>query len=151
VTPQDPYNFETCWQLMRDLNYPPEQRLYGLYHEKDRAWASAHIMIDREGVPYRLVPLDIVAWHAGESEWNGVTNLNTCSIGIENIGMHGQPYTDAQYRTNARICRALLDQYGLSHEAIVGHEQIALPRGRKDDPGPSFDWGLLRQYIDEAA
>lgn len=44
---------------------------------------SAHIVIDRNGKIHQLMPLNKQAWHAGKSNYNGRTNLNRYSIGIE--------------------------------------------------------------------
>jgi N-acetylmuramoyl-L-alanine amidase len=48
-----------------------------------KAKASAHIIIGKDGTVNQLVPLNLVAWHAGESEWKGLTHCNSRSIGIE--------------------------------------------------------------------
>jgi len=45
--------------------------------------ASAHVVIGRDGAIYQLVGFDRIAWHAGESSWNGRSGLNHYSIGIE--------------------------------------------------------------------
>jgi N-acetylmuramoyl-L-alanine amidase len=45
--------------------------------------ASAHLVIARDGSITQMVPFDRVAWHAGKSEWKGVSGLNSHSIGIE--------------------------------------------------------------------
>ena len=45
--------------------------------------ASAHLIIGRSGETRQLVPFNRVAWHAGRSEWKGLTGLNSYSIGIE--------------------------------------------------------------------
>ena len=45
--------------------------------------ASAHLVIGRLGEIYQLVPFDTIAWHAGESAWNGRVGMNRYSIGIE--------------------------------------------------------------------
>lgn len=47
------------------------------------AQASAHLVIGRDGGITQLVPFNIVAWHAGKSEWQGIVGLNSHSIGIE--------------------------------------------------------------------
>lgn len=47
------------------------------------ARASAHLVIGRDGTVTQLVPFDTVAWHAGASQWDGLTGLNQYSIGIE--------------------------------------------------------------------
>lgn len=47
------------------------------------AQASAHLVIARSGVITQLVPFNKVAWHAGQSRWQGLSGLNQHSIGIE--------------------------------------------------------------------
>ena len=44
---------------------------------------SAHYTIDEDGTVYAHVPEARRAWHAGESCWAGVTDINAHSIGIE--------------------------------------------------------------------
>ncbi len=48
-----------------------------------QAKASAHLIIDREGTITQFAPFNIITWHAGESEWNGLIGLNKFAIGIE--------------------------------------------------------------------
>jgi N-acetylmuramoyl-L-alanine amidase len=48
-----------------------------------KAKASAHVVIGRDGSVTQLVPFDRIAWHAGESSWEGLKGLNNYSIGIE--------------------------------------------------------------------
>lgn len=48
-----------------------------------KAKASAHLLIDRDGGITQFAPFNIVTWHAGKSQWKGLTGLNKCSIGIE--------------------------------------------------------------------
>jgi N-acetylmuramoyl-L-alanine amidase len=47
------------------------------------ARASAHLVIGRDGRITQLVPFNRVAWHAGQSQWAGLSGLNGYSIGIE--------------------------------------------------------------------
>ncbi|MFT3823496.1 MAG: N-acetylmuramoyl-L-alanine amidase [Chitinophagaceae bacterium] len=47
------------------------------------AQASAHLLIDRDGSITQFAPFNIVTWHAGVSEWNGLVGLNKFAIGIE--------------------------------------------------------------------
>ncbi len=47
------------------------------------AGASAHIVIGRDGAITQMVPFDRVAWHAGVSRWEGISGLNSHSLGIE--------------------------------------------------------------------
>lgn len=47
------------------------------------AKASAHLLIDKDGKVTQFAPFNIVTWHAGVSQWNGINGLNQHSIGIE--------------------------------------------------------------------
>lgn len=44
---------------------------------------SAHLLVDTNGSVTQFVPLNLRAWHAGESEWGGYKDINSHSIGIE--------------------------------------------------------------------
>ena len=44
---------------------------------------SAHLVIGRDGSITQLVDFNRQAWHAGSSEWNGLSGLNRHAIGIE--------------------------------------------------------------------
>ncbi|HEX7031053.1 MAG TPA: 1,6-anhydro-N-acetylmuramyl-L-alanine amidase AmpD [Gammaproteobacteria bacterium] len=105
---------------------------------------SAHLFIRRDGGMTQFVPFDRRAWHAGKSLWCGRDRCNDFSIGIELEGVDDAPYADAQYDVLAAVLEALQATYpGLDPSAVTGHCDIA--PGRKTDPGPAFDWALLRQ------
>lgn len=48
-----------------------------------RAKASAHVVIDWQGGITQLAPFNRKTWHAGASKYNGRSNFNDFSIGIE--------------------------------------------------------------------
>lgn len=48
-----------------------------------QAQASAHLVIGRDGAITQMAPFNRIAWHAGQSQWDGRSGLNQCSIGIE--------------------------------------------------------------------
>ena len=104
---------------------------------------SAHFLIRREGALAQFVPCALRAWHAGDSSWRARRNCNDFSIGVELEGSDDLPYEDIQYRTLARLTRALRRRYPLKD--IAGHRDIA-PK-RKTDPGPAFDWPRYRKLI----
>jgi AmpD protein len=106
---------------------------------------SSHILIRRDGEIVQYVPFDQRAWHAGASEYQGRSNCNDFSIGIELEGADDIPYTGVQYRQLAALVRALAAAYPSTRGHLAGHSDIA--PGRKTDPGPSFDWSLLRQLL----
>ena len=134
VMPDRPFNLNHCWELMHDLNFEKEDRVYNIY-QGPRIGVSAQYMIGRDGTILQLVPLEFQAWHAGPSHFNGRDNCNEFMVGIENIGKAGVIFTDPQYHSNARLCAWLMNEYGFGYDQITGHEDVALPHGRKKDPG----------------
>lgn len=147
VDPGMPYDVDICWQLFRDLNFPPHLRLYDIY-DGPRVKCSAHFFIARNGQIFLFVPMEYVAWHAGLSKWDGLDGLNEYSFGIENAGSVGVPFTYEQYDANARLCGWLMRKHpDITIDRILGHDQVAWPRGRKHDPGHLFDWDLLYRLI----
>ena len=107
------------------------------------AQVSAHFFIRRDGALLQFVSCDARAWHAGPSSWRGRTNCNDDSIGIELEGLEGQVFEAAQYEALAALCAALAQHYPIRH--VAGHEHIA--PGRKNDPGPGFEWALLQRDL----
>lgn len=104
---------------------------------------SAHFFIRRNGEVVQFVATDRRAWHAGASAWNGRTNRNDDSIGIELEGLEGETFEPGQYTALTHLCQTLAQQYPIQH--IAGHEHIA--PGRKFDPGAGFDWALLQREL----
>jgi N-acetylmuramoyl-L-alanine amidase len=44
---------------------------------------SAHLLVDTDGAVTQFVPFNRRAWHAGESHWGDLHDINSHSIGIE--------------------------------------------------------------------
>ncbi|GAA3231925.1 N-acetylmuramoyl-L-alanine amidase [Nonomuraea helvata] len=92
-----------------------------------------------------------VAWQAGN--WY----VNAKSIGIEHEGFLAEGstwYTEAMYRSSARLVRYLALRYGipLDRAHILGHDNVpgTLPTTVKqmhEDPGPFWDWTHYFQLI----
>lgn len=105
---------------------------------------SSHFFIRRDGELIQFVPGGARAWHAGMSSWRGRERCNDFSLGIELEGTDELPFTDAQYAVLARLVKQLSMVYPI--EGMVGHSDIS--PSRKTDPGPSFDWARLRDFLD---
>src|ERR1700733_2093567 len=64
------------------------------------AQVSAHYVIDEDGTVWRLVPEERRAWHAGDSFWRGISDVNGASIGIELVNPGHEwgyrPFPEAQ-------------------------------------------------------
>lgn len=107
------------------------------------AEVSSHFFIRRDGEVVQFVDADARAWHAGRSSWRGRTDCNHQSVGIELEGLEGLVFEPAQYAALSRLCQDLRQRYPVVD--IAGHEHIA--PGRKQDPGPGFDWSFLQQQL----
>ena len=106
---------------------------------KDRK-VSSHFLIKRSGELVQFVSCHNRAWHAGKSSWNGKEKCNDFSIGIELEGSDTIQYEKKQYETLIKLIKSLYKKFSIT--AILGHNQIAPER--KTDPGPLFDWNLIK-------
>ncbi|KXW55432.1 1,6-anhydro-N-acetylmuramyl-L-alanine amidase AmpD [Ferrovum sp. PN-J185] len=100
---------------------------------------SSHFLIRRSGELIQYVSCNDRAWHAGISVWQDKSNCNDYSIGIELEGTTDRSFTEEQYLSLVELVKLLKKHYPITD--IVGHQHIA--PGRKDDPGPYFDWHRL--------
>lgn len=116
---------------------------------------SYHFLIDRAGFTTQLVPLSKQAYHAGKSKFKKLNGCNKTSVGIcllggspSQVGPDHQEFTDNQYTACVSILNYLKEHCDkFSDDYIVGHDQVATPKGRKQDPGEFFDWELLNDGI----
>lgn len=104
---------------------------------------SAHYLIGRDGTLYQLVDEHRRAWHAGQSYWGGLTDLNSASIGIELDNTGDEPYAEAQIDRLIVLLKELQVRHRIPSGNVLGHGDIALRR--KVDPGWQFPWGRLAQ------
>lgn len=105
---------------------------------------SAHFLIRRDGEIVQFVPVNLRAWHAGESRFDNRARVNDFSVGIELEGSDDVPFEEAQYAALAVLTGILCEAFpGIVPAHIVGHADVA--PGRKTDPGPWFDWPHYRQ------
>jgi AmpD protein len=119
---------------------PAEHPYYKAIHEVK---VSAHFFIRRDGELIQFVSTEQRAWHAGVSSWRGREGCNDFSIGIELEGCDTLPFEAVQYERLADLVKVLRERYPI--EEVVGHADIA--PGRKTDPGPFFDWEMLRRQL----
>jgi N-acetylmuramoyl-L-alanine amidase len=116
-----------------------------------QAQVSAHYTIGKDGRIVQHVRDQDRAWHAGGSEWKGVSNVNNYGLGIELVNLNdGQdPYPEEQHQANVQLCAFLCRKYNIKPEDIMGHLDIAVPKGRKTDPR-AYDLERLRREVTAA-
>jgi N-acetylmuramoyl-L-alanine amidase len=102
---------------------------------------SAHYLVAKDGTLYRMVDESQRAWHAGDGCWAGHEDINSRSLGIE-LDNDGRGRFDEPLMTTLEALLAeLLDRHDLPAKSVIGHSDMA--PGRKQDPGPYFDWERL--------
>lgn len=115
---------------------------------------SSHYFVNKgpNAIVYQLVPEDRRAYHAGISGWQGLTDLNSSSVGIEieNLGWRGSPlennwdpYDENQIEVVLALIKDVVKRNNIRPDRILGHSDIA-PQ-LKQDPGPLFPWKRLAQ------
>ena len=109
------------------------------------AKVSAHYVVEENGTVWRLVPETRRAFHAGVSCWEGESDLNAVSLGIEIVNPGHEwgyrPFPEEQMAAVEWLCRDLVARYPIPAHRVVGHSDIAPER--KADPGELFDWPRL--------
>ena len=93
--------------------------------EKLRRLGEAHYLIGTDGEIYRIMERPRVAMHAGRSMWDGTTNLDEHSIGVEIAGYHNRPITNAQIRSLRRLLADLQREYRIPDERVLPHSMVA--------------------------
>ncbi|MFI1586984.1 MULTISPECIES: N-acetylmuramoyl-L-alanine amidase [Streptomyces] len=117
---------------------------------------SAHYVVrSSDGHVTQMVKNKDIAWQAGN--WY----LNTHSIGIEQEGVAAEGakwYTDAMYRSTARLVRHLAARYDipLDRQHILGHDGVpptsaAGTPNMHWDPGPYWDWNRFMALLGRPA
>jgi N-acetylmuramoyl-L-alanine amidase len=111
------------------------------------AAVSCHYLVFESGEIVQLVPESRRAWHAGVSVWQGETDINSHSVGIEiaNPG-HDFGYPDfpaAQIEAVVGLCRDIIARQSIRPERVLAHADVAPER--KQDPGEKFPWRHLHK------
>lgn len=109
------------------------------------AEVSCHYVVREDGSVVQMVAEGARAWHAGLSSWEGITDTNSRSIGIEIVnGGHDfglPPFPDAQIARVIALSRDIVARHGIRADRVLAHSDIA--PARKRDPGERFPWAAL--------
>jgi N-acetylmuramoyl-L-alanine amidase len=106
---------------------------------------SSHYLVYENGRILQLVPEARRAQHAGVSSWEGETDNNSRSIGIEIVNPGhdlGYPdFPDRQIDVVIALCRDILERRPMRADRVLAHSDVA--PSRKQDPGEKFPWARL--------
>ncbi|KAF0163850.1 MAG: N-acetylmuramoyl-L-alanine amidase [Rhodocyclaceae bacterium] len=105
---------------------------------------SAHYLIGRDGALMQLVDEAARAWHAGESWWGGLTDLNSASIGIELDNTGDEAFAEAQIVALLSLLDELRTRYSIPAANYLAHGDVAPER--KVDPSRLFPWQRLAAH-----
>ena len=126
---------------------------------------SVHGFVKPDGTYEKMVSSPGKAFHAGKSEWNGLSGLNSHFLGFELLvpGTHDfgtfskaieteGTYTEEQMKTSVEVVKYWIDEYNIPIENIVRHSDCSGDdvRGKgkgKTDPGSAFDWERFKQLL----
>jgi len=108
---------------------------------------SSHYLVFEDGRIFQLVPEARRAYHAGASSWEGTSDINSRSIGIE-IGNQGHDFgcpgfPDPQIAAVIALCRDILARSSIAARRVLAHSDVA--PDRKRDPGEGFPWRRLAE------
>jgi len=106
---------------------------------------SAHYVVTEDGNIVRMVDEAKRAWHAGQSFWRGISDVNSASIGIEIVNPGHEwgyrAFPDKQIDVLVPLIHDIMQRHRITRGNVVGHSDIA--PARKQDPGELFPWGKL--------
>lgn len=117
------------------------------WFKDSRAGVSAHYTVrSSDGFVGQSVQEKDIAYHAGNWPYNQT------SIGIEHEGYVSDPkwFTEAMYRSSARLSAYLCKRYGIPADRahLLGHNEV--PNATHTDPGGNWDWARYISYVREA-
>lgn len=111
------------------------------------ARVSAHYVVEEDGRLFRLVPEERRAWHAGVGSWQGETDVNAASIGIEIVNPGHEfgyrAFPAVQIETVIALVADIRERWSVTDARIIGHSDMA--PARKQDPGELFPWKQLAE------
>lgn len=161
------------------VHYTASSDVPGTVRELVARSLGYHLIIDRDGTLYRMASFGMKLAHAGIATWRGESpNARHLAIAVVSLGFldaNGRAFEGSVVPPFMRMLRAgnvdktprlwhvantsqekrLTDvlvwfvQHGMPAENICGHDECALPLGRKSDPGGVLSWPMqeLRSLV----
>ncbi|MEP0233812.1 N-acetylmuramoyl-L-alanine amidase [Roseibium sp.] len=110
-----------------------------------RSEVSAHYFVYEDGNILQCVPEARRAWHAGKGNWQGQSDINSRSIGVEVVNPGHEwgyrDFPDVQIEAVANLCVDICRRHDIEPRMVLAHSDVA--PARKEDPGEKFPWAHL--------
>lgn len=140
------------------VHYTADSDIDRVKREMDKTRIGYHFLIAKNGTLHQTANLTKSVNHAGKAMWNGQSPnrthiavavvswglLNSDSLAwngtrvlnpVKRRGKMWEPATTAQEARLMDLLRDLIKEFGILPSNICGHDECALPQGRKIDPG----------------
>ncbi|MFD3921914.1 N-acetylmuramoyl-L-alanine amidase [Streptomyces sp. NPDC058595] len=105
--------------------------------------AATHYVVRKDGHVAQMIRELDVAYQAGNRAYN------ERGVGIEHEGFVDRPqdFTDAMYRSSARLTAGICERYAIpvDRKHIIGHVEV--PGTDHTDPGPHWDWDRYMKLV----
>jgi N-acetyl-anhydromuramyl-L-alanine amidase AmpD len=165
----------TAWPALPTgitVHYTADGNLERVKREMDKSKCGYHFIIDREGLLHQTANLAKAVNHAGKANWSGQSpnrthlSVSLLSWGLLNgdgLAWNGTKIanpvkrgghlwdaaTEKQEKALIKLLRGLMADFGISAANICGHDECAMPKGRKIDPGliMSFTMAQIRKEL----
>ena len=140
------------WTANPDANAQQNRDYFESLKTGAAGYASAHYIVDQNGLIVAAVPEYEVAYHTGSSQRDPASNKfytdearqrfgryasevnspNNCTLGVELCPLDAAGnFSDATINSAAELCADILKRYGLGVEALTTHHNVV---GWKDCP-----------------
>jgi len=121
--------------------------LDGLYKRND--YASCHFVVDTNGDVYKIGDPKDILWHAGESKWGKLKDMNKYSVGIEIIGpLSDGGFTGEQKLAVRRLVQHLMAVLNIPFTNVLRHADLTWSGSENS---MLWDWKSKSRKVDIAS
>jgi N-acetylmuramoyl-L-alanine amidase len=114
-----------------------EGTIKGVLRQLTTGPVSCHYVIDTNGDCYKIGRNTDILWHAGQSSWGKLKEMNRYAIGIEIIGPQSNgKFSNPQRAAVAQLVQELMRDYKIPRENVLRHKDVS--PGRKTDIADIF-------------
>lgn len=143
------YGTNTCEYIVLHHTGTKEWTTQGVLNglNKYQDYASCHYLVSENWDVYKMWNDTDILWHAGTSTWDGKSNMNNYSIGIEIIWpLSNWGFTDEQRESVSQLVKELAETHDIPSKNVIRHLDIS--PWRKWDVSDTF-WNVVYKSYNE--